>query len=125
MKIKGTLGKGTLSAVIVFGTLTMAGQAMAATTCGANTGEAATGEPIIVGGIYGNAPPGDWTSSTDSAAAYLKCVNANGGIHGRPIDYRDENDAWNPESAARPPPSWCWTPTPSRWSAMAPSSKWP
>lgn len=90
-----------LGIAVAFGGLVLGGQAMAATSCGANTGEAATGEPIIVGGIYGNAPPGDWSSSTDSAAAYFNCVNANGGVHGRPIDYRVENDAWNPEAAAQ------------------------
>ncbi|MEM9851881.1 MAG: ABC transporter substrate-binding protein, partial [Pseudomonadota bacterium] len=80
--------------------MTLGGQAYAL-ECGAGTGQAATGDPIIVGGIYGDAPPGDWTSSTDSAAAYFRCVNANGGVHGRPIDYRVENDAWNPEGAAQ------------------------
>ncbi len=69
--------------------------------CGANTGAAATGEPILVGGIYGNAAPGDWSSSTDSANAYFDCVNANGGIHGRPIEYLVENDSWAPEAAAQ------------------------
>lgn len=78
-----------------------AGQAMAAPVCGMNTGEAATGEPIIVGGIHGNAAPGDFSASTDSAKAYFDCVNANGGINGRPIDYRVENDQWNPELAAQ------------------------
>ncbi len=79
----------------------LAGQAMAAPSCGANTGEAATGEPIIVGGIYGKAPPGDFSASTDAAKAYFDCVNENGGINGRPIDYRVENDQWNPEMAAQ------------------------
>ncbi|WP_299151679.1 ABC transporter substrate-binding protein [uncultured Tateyamaria sp.] len=69
--------------------------------CGTNTGEAATGEPIKVGGIHGNAAPGDFSSSTDSAAAYFSCVNANGGIHGRPIEYLVENDQWNPELAGQ------------------------
>lgn len=91
-----------IAALAAFAGMTMAGAAFAADpVCGANTGEAATGEPIIVGGIHGNAAPGDWTSSTDSAAAYFACVNANGGIHGRPIDYRVENDQWNPENAAQ------------------------
>lgn len=81
--------------------LGLATPALAAPMCGANTGQAATGEPIIVGGIHGNAAPGDWTSSTDAASAYFDCVNANGGIHGRPIDYRVENDQWNPELAAQ------------------------
>lgn len=75
--------------------------AFAAAQCGANTGQAATGDPIIVGGIHGNAAPGDFSASTDAAAAYFKCVNENGGINGRPIDYRVENDQWNPELAAQ------------------------
>lgn len=90
-----------LGAILTTGVIALAGQAVAGPSCGGNTGVAATGEAIIVGGIHGNAPPGDWTSSTDSAAAYFNCVNANGGIHGRPIDYRVENDAWNPEAAAQ------------------------
>lgn len=77
-----------------------AGAAMAAPSCGANTGQAATGAPIVVGGIYSNGAPGDWSSATDAAAAYFACVNANGGINGRPIDYRVEDDQWNPEAAA-------------------------
>ncbi len=77
-----------------------AGAALANPTCGANTGAAATGAPIVVGGIFSNGAPGDWSSSTDAAAAYFACVNANGGINGRPIDYRVEDDQWNPEAAA-------------------------
>ena len=77
------------------------GQVFAAPVCGANTGEAASGDPIIVGGIHGNAAPGDFSASTDAAKAYFDCVNANGGIHGRPVDYRVENDQWNPELAAQ------------------------
>jgi|TARA_R110002126_G_scaffold86592_1_gene209037 branched-chain amino acid transport system substrate-binding protein len=69
--------------------------------CGANTGEAATGAPIKIGGIYGNAAPGDFSSATDAAGAYFDCVNANGGIDGRPIEYIVENDQWNPELAAQ------------------------
>jgi branched-chain amino acid transport system substrate-binding protein len=76
------------------------GAAFAAPTCGANTGQAATGAPIVVGGIYSNGAPGDWSSATDAAAAYFACVNANGGINGRPVDYRVEDDQWNPEAAA-------------------------
>ncbi len=69
--------------------------------CGANTGEAATGEPIKVGGIYGDAAPGDFGTASRTADAYFDCVNANGGIHGRPIEYLTENDQWNPELAAQ------------------------
>lgn len=93
--------KNSLMAALALGMVALAGQAMAAPTCGMNTGTAATGAPIIIGGIYGDGAPGDWSSSTDSAAAYFACVNANGGVNGRPIEYRIENDAWNPESAAQ------------------------
>jgi branched-chain amino acid transport system substrate-binding protein len=78
-----------------------AGQAAAAPNCGLNTGKAADGAPVIVGGIFGNGAPGDWSSSTDSAAAYFACVNANGGLNGRPIQYLVEDDQWNPEAAAQ------------------------
>ena len=75
--------------------------AFAAPTCGSNTGTAAAGAPIKVGGIYGNAAPGDFSASTTAARAYFDCVNANGGIGGRPIEYLTENDQWNPETAAQ------------------------
>jgi branched-chain amino acid transport system substrate-binding protein len=79
----------------------MAGSAWAAPSCGANTGKPADGAPIKVGGIHGNAPPGDFSASTTAAKAYFDCVNANGGIGGRPIQYLVENDQWNPELAAQ------------------------
>lgn len=85
---------------MAFGLAVSGGAALAAPTCGANTGQAATGAPIVVGGIFSNGAPGDWSSATDAAAAYFACVNANGGINGRPIDYRVEDDQWNPEAAA-------------------------
>jgi branched-chain amino acid transport system substrate-binding protein len=69
--------------------------------CGANTGVAATGAPIWWAASHGNAAPGDFSASTQAAAAYFACVNANGGIHGRPIEYLVENDQWNPELAAQ------------------------
>lgn len=90
-----------LATFIALAGITAAGQAMAAPSCGANTGEAASGAPILVGGIHGNAAPGDFSAATDAAAAYFSCVNANGGIGGRPIEYLVENDQWNPELAAQ------------------------
>ncbi len=69
--------------------------------CGLNNGQKATGEPILVGGINGNAPPGDFSGGTDAATAYFACINDNGGIHGRPIEYLVENDQWNPELAGQ------------------------
>ena len=90
-----------LGALLALGVMTLAGQAFAEVSCGANTGQPATGAPVIIGGIYGDGAPGDWSSSTDAAAAYFACVNANGGINGRPIEYSVENDQWAPEAAAQ------------------------
>ncbi len=70
-------------------------------SCGLGTEVMATGEPIKVGGINGNAPPGDFSGGTDAAAAYFSCVNAQGGVNGRPIEYIVENDQWNPELAGQ------------------------
>jgi len=85
----------------VLGLMAMANPASAAgPTCGMNSGKAATGAPVLVGGIFGKGPPGDWSSSTQAAGAYFACVNANGGINGRPIQYMVEDDQWNPEAAA-------------------------
>lgn len=86
-------------ALVGGGILAAPAAAEMAPACGLNTGQAATGEPIKVGGINGNAPPGDFSGGTDAAAAYFACVNANGGINGRPIEYIAENDQWNPELA--------------------------
>lgn len=69
--------------------------------CGAGNGKPATGEPIVIGGIVSATGPDNFSSSGLSASAYFKCVNANGGIHGRPIRYMMEDDAWNPEQAAQ------------------------
>jgi len=95
------MNKSTYAGLIFASVLLAPGLAAAEPVCGANTGEAATGEPIKVGGIYGDAAPGDFSSATDAASAYFDCVNANGGIKGRPIEYIVENDQWNPELAAQ------------------------
>ena len=52
------------------------------------------GEQQVVWGA-----PGE--TATKAAAAYFACVNASGGIHGRPVQYLVENDQWNPELAAQ------------------------
>ncbi|UUZ74192.1 ABC transporter substrate-binding protein [Polaromonas sp. P1(28)-8] len=36
-----------------------------------------------------------------AAQAYFKCVNANGGINGRPVEFTIADDQWNPEVAAQ------------------------
>ncbi|WP_167531270.1 MULTISPECIES: ABC transporter substrate-binding protein [unclassified Mesorhizobium] len=74
---------------------------MAAAQCGLNNGQKATGEPIRVGALVGQTGPDDFSSSADAARAYFNCLNANGGIHGRPIEYLVEDDQWNPEVASQ------------------------
>lgn len=78
-----------------------AGSAAAAPQCGLANGQKATGEPIRVGSIVGRTGPDDFSSSAEAARAYFNCINANGGINGRPIDYLVEDDQWNPEVAAQ------------------------
>lgn len=84
--------------VMVPGMAMADGHATTPAICG--TGDPATGEPIRIGAIVGQTGPADFSSSAKAAAAVFDCVNANGGIDGRPIEYIVEDDAWNPENAA-------------------------
>jgi branched-chain amino acid transport system substrate-binding protein len=67
--------------------------------CGAQMKEA-TGEPIKLGAIVSKTGPADFSSAGRSALAFFKCVNAHGGINGRPVQLLIEDDFWNPEKAA-------------------------
>lgn len=69
--------------------------------CGMNTGKKATGEPIAIGAVVGKTGPDDFSASTQATAAYFRCVNENGGINGRPINYLMADDQWNPETASQ------------------------
>ena len=69
--------------------------------CGLNDGKPATGEPIPIGSIVSITGPDNFSSSGFAAQAYFKCVNANGGIHGRPIKFLMEDDGWNPEQSSQ------------------------
>jgi branched-chain amino acid transport system substrate-binding protein len=69
--------------------------------CGLSNGKKASGEPIQLGAIVGKTGPEDFSSAARSAEAYFKCVNANGGINGRPVAYTVQDDTWNPEVAAQ------------------------
>ena len=60
------------------------------------TGEEATGEPIKLGGIATNIPGVDFTWIPQMAGLYFDCVNANGGIDGRPIEYSYEDSSPDP-----------------------------
>lgn len=65
------------------------------------SGDAATGDPIKVGSIQSKTGPDDFSSAGQGAKAFFECVNANGGIDGRPIEYLIEDDQWNPEVAGQ------------------------
>lgn len=68
--------------------------------CGLGTGKRATGAPIKLGGIDMLIPGVDFTTIGKVAKAYYDCVNANGGIHGRPIRYTLYTEQLNPAQEA-------------------------
>ena len=68
--------------------------------CGMGTGEEATGDPIKLGGIATNVPGIDFTWITSMTKAYFDCVNDNGGINGRPIEYIVEEEQIDPQQIA-------------------------
>jgi branched-chain amino acid transport system substrate-binding protein len=69
--------------------------------CGLGNGKAASGTPIKIRAMATASGGIDFSSAPRSAAAFFKCVNANGGINGRPIDYAYEDDALNQQKAAQ------------------------
>jgi branched-chain amino acid transport system substrate-binding protein len=68
--------------------------------CGLGNGKKATGAPIKLGGIDMLIPGVDFTTIGKVANAYFRCVNDNGGIHGRPIKYILYNEQLNPAQEA-------------------------
>ena len=72
-----------------------------AAKCGMGTGKPATGKPIKIRALTTASGGIDFSSAPRSAAAFFKCVNANGGIHGRRIDYAYGDDALNQQKAAQ------------------------
>jgi branched-chain amino acid transport system substrate-binding protein len=68
--------------------------------CGMGTGQKATGDPIKLGGIATNVPGIDFTWITGMTKAYFDCVNDNGGINGRPIQYIAETEQIDPQQIA-------------------------
>jgi branched-chain amino acid transport system substrate-binding protein len=69
--------------------------------CGMNTGKAAHGKPIPIGAVTSATGLGSFEEADLAAKAYFDCVNANGGIHGRPIAYHDEDDQSKLDIAAQ------------------------
>jgi branched-chain amino acid transport system substrate-binding protein len=68
--------------------------------CGKGTGQKATGDPIKIGGIATKVPGIDFTWITGMTKAYFDCVNDNGGINGRPIQYIAETETIDPQQIA-------------------------
>lgn len=93
----------TLQRIVAATALLATGAAMAQgkPACGLNNGKAASGEPIALGAVVGKTGPDDFSASALAAQAYFKCVNANGGINGRPLELTIVDDQWNPEVAAQ------------------------
>ncbi len=69
--------------------------------CGLANGKKATGAAINVGAIVGATGPADFSSASKGAAAFFACVNANGGINGRPVSYQVKDDGWDPVKASQ------------------------
>ena len=68
-----------------------------ASKCGLGNGEKASGAPIKLGAIVTKQPGVDFTQITGIAKAYFDCVNDNGGINGRPVEYIVETEQTNPQ----------------------------
>jgi len=75
-------------------------RAATASKCGLGNGKKATGTPIKLGGIATKQPGTDFTDIPNTAKAYFGCVNDNGGINGRPIDYSIETEQTDPGQVA-------------------------
>ena len=69
--------------------------------CGLSNGKAAAGAPIPLGGIVSITGPDNFSFSGFAAKAYFDCVNANGGVNGRPIKYDMLDDGWSPEQSSQ------------------------
>src|SRR5215212_424378 len=72
-----------------------------AVKCGMGNGKAASGTPIKIRALATASGGIDFSSAPRSATAFFKCVNANGGINGRPIDYAYEDDGLDQQKAAQ------------------------
>jgi branched-chain amino acid transport system substrate-binding protein len=83
---------------------TSSGSASAGTVstsqCGTKPGVQATGTPIPLGAIATNQPGTSFTDIPNMAKAYFDCVNANGGINGRPIKLYIATEQTNPAQIA-------------------------
>ncbi|EHN10833.1 leucine- isoleucine- valine- threonine- and alanine-binding protein precursor [Patulibacter medicamentivorans] len=86
-------GEGTVAAA--------SGQEAAAVLASCGKGaKAASGKPITVGAIVTKLPGVDLTPVSNSTKAYFDCVNAHGGVGGRPIELKVEHDQLNPQATS-------------------------
>jgi branched-chain amino acid transport system substrate-binding protein len=69
--------------------------------CGKTAGKAATGTPIPVGGMTTASGGADTAEGVKTAEAFFACLNASGGINGRPVKYYSADDGLNPAQAAQ------------------------
>jgi branched-chain amino acid transport system substrate-binding protein len=65
--------------------------------CGLGNGKKATGAPILLEGIFTLVPGIDFTTIGKIANDYFSCVNDNGGIHGRRINYKLYTEQLKPD----------------------------
>lgn len=86
---------------VAFGLTAGAAFAQQGKLCGLNNGKPAKGQPILVGSVVGKTGPDDFSAGALAAKAYFECVNNNGGINGRPIQFLIEDDQWKPEVAGQ------------------------
>jgi branched-chain amino acid transport system substrate-binding protein len=75
---------------------TAAKPAANASKCGLGNAKKASGAPIKLGAIATKQPGTDFTDIPNTAKAYFDCVNDNGGINGRPIQYVIETEQTDP-----------------------------
>jgi branched-chain amino acid transport system substrate-binding protein len=71
-------------------------QSKVKSVCGLGTGKKARGAPIKIGAIATKQPGTDFTDIPNMAKAYFDCVNNNGGIFGRRIQYFIETEQTDP-----------------------------
>jgi branched-chain amino acid transport system substrate-binding protein len=74
--------------------------AEAAPKCGLGNGQPASGQPIPLGAIATKQPGTDFSEIPLAAEAFFECVNDNGGINGRPVEYTFETEQTDPGQAA-------------------------
>jgi branched-chain amino acid transport system substrate-binding protein len=86
---------------LLFAAIMLAAGPASALDCGMNTGQAATGTPIPVGAVTSMSGIASFEEADLAAKAYFDCVNANGGVRGRPIVYMDEDDQSRLDVAAQ------------------------